>query len=115
MAFLSVNLAGIGFYSWRRGAPSPRGENFGAAMNARTKTDYGKISTRPVSTLRASLGVGGVLGCFRAFPGVPVNPDGFGARPDDMGRSPSYAGAYCVARGAILGAFWVLGACWFSF
>ena len=44
-----------------------------------------------------------------------MNPDGFGARSDDMGLSPSYAGAYCVARGAILGAFWVLGACWFSF
>ena len=38
-AFLSVNLAGIGLDSWRRGAPTPRGENFGAAMNGRTKTD----------------------------------------------------------------------------
>ena len=55
-AFLSVNLAGIGLDSWRRGAPTPRGENFGAAMNGRTKTDYGKISTRQISTLRASLG-----------------------------------------------------------
>ena len=57
MAFGAVNLAGIGFYSGRRGAPSPRGENFCAAMNGRTRTDYGSISTRPVSTLRApSLG-----------------------------------------------------------
>ena len=72
MAFLSVNLAGIGFYSCRRGAPSPRGENFGAAMNGRTRTDYGSISTRPVSTLRApSLGAGsrGVLVWFRGDSG----------------------------------------------
>ena len=95
--------------------PLPHAAKILAAMNDRTKTDYGNYSTRQITTLRASLGVGGVLGCFGAFPGVPVNPDGFGARPDDMGRSPSYAGAYCVARGAILGAFWVLGACWFSF
>ena len=62
MAFGAVNLAGIGFYSGRRGAPSPRGENFGAAMNGRTRTDYGSISTRPVSILRAA--------SFGAFWGV---------------------------------------------
>ena len=39
MAFGAVNLAGIGLDSWRRGAPTPRGENFGGAMNGRTKTD----------------------------------------------------------------------------
>ena len=38
-AFLSVNLAGIGLDSWRRGATTPRGENVGAAMNGRMKTD----------------------------------------------------------------------------
>ena len=55
-AFWSVNLAGIGLDSWRRGAPTPRGENFGGAMNGRTKSDSGNFSTRQIPTLRASLG-----------------------------------------------------------
>ena len=57
-AFRAVNLSGIGLDSCRRGAPSPRGENFGGAMNGRTrKLTKAPNSTRPVSTLRApSLG-----------------------------------------------------------
>ena len=39
LAFGAVNLAGIGLDSWRRGAPTPRGENFGGAMNGRTEAD----------------------------------------------------------------------------
>ena len=73
MPLLSVNLAGIGLDSCRRGAPSPRGENFGGAMNGRTrKLTKAPNSTRPVSILRAaSFGAfWGVSGCFGVCLGI---------------------------------------------
>ena len=78
-------------------------------MNGRTKTDLRHLLQLDSLHPAGKFGFGGVLGCFGAFRGVPGNPDGFGTRPDDMGRSPSYAGAYCVARGATLGGFGVSG------
>ena len=64
MPLLSVNLAGIGLDSCRRGAPSPQGENFGGTMNGRTRKLTKAPNSNEASLHPAGAKFGGFLGCF---------------------------------------------------